>query len=117
MIETKMASRKEAVNQSALTQCPNGYPKSTPARQQTKADPFHTIRSCDRQTSAWQVERGVYWVQTRLPAIAEKLKKIKGARLVAYSVAGGYLRTYEIARPLSWITRRYISPRSVEGSR
>ena len=59
----------------------------------------------DRELCAWQPVRGIVWVQTRDPQHARRLAKRKDGRLVATGVAGGFLRTYELARSLSWATR------------
>ena len=59
----------------------------------------------DRDLCAWQPVRGVVWVQTREPKHARRLAKRKDGRLVAAGVAGGFLRTYEFARPLGWAVR------------
>jgi hypothetical protein len=61
---------------------------------------------------AWQVARGVTWVQTRNPKHANRLARRQDSRLVAHGVAGGYLRTFEFIQPLSWARRlidRYTS--------
>ena len=66
----------------------------------------------DRDLCAWQVARGVTWVQTRNPDHARRLAKRRDSKLVAYGVAGGYLKTFEFKRPLSWsdrLIKRYKS--------
>ena len=55
---------------------------------------------------AWKVAPGVVWVQTRNAEIAERLKKLKGARLVVRGVQGGYLRTFEFeGRDMTWASK------------
>ena len=56
----------------------------------------------DRDLCAWQPVPGIVWIQTRNPAHAERLVRIHEGRLVVRGVAGGYLRTFEFERPLSW---------------
>jgi hypothetical protein len=66
----------------------------------------------DRDLCAWQPVQGVVWVQTRDPKHAMRLNKRGGGRVVAVGVAGGFMRTFEFARPLSWAIRlieRYTS--------
>jgi hypothetical protein len=66
----------------------------------------------DRDLCAWQPVRGVTWVQTRNPNHARRMAKRRDGRLVAYGVAGGYLKTFEFQRPLSWAVRlmkRYLA--------
>jgi len=59
----------------------------------------------NRELSAWQVASGLVWVQTRSPQFARKLSQRSDSRLVAHSVAGGYLRTFEFQRGLAWARR------------
>ena len=59
----------------------------------------------DRELCAWQPVRGIVWVQTRSPKHAKRLAKRKDGRVVAIGVAGGFLRTFEFAKPLSWALR------------
>jgi len=61
-----------------------------------------------RDLCAWQPAPGVTWVQTRVHGHANRLAKRRDARLVVRGVAGGYLRTFEFRRSLSWV-RRLIS--------
>jgi hypothetical protein len=63
--------------------------------------PLNTVIG-DRDLCAWQPVSGVVWIQTRQPNIAELLGRRKDGRLVARGVAGGYLRTFEFGRSLSW---------------
>lgn len=59
----------------------------------------------NRELSAWLVAPGVTWIQTRSPQFARKLSQRSDSRLVAHSVAGGYLRTFEFQRGLAWARR------------
>ena len=59
----------------------------------------------DRDLCAWQPIRGVVWVQTRNPNHARRMAKRSDGRLVAYGVAGGYLKTFELLRSLPWAVR------------
>ena len=51
---------------------------------------------------AWQPVRGVVWVQTRNPQHARRLAQREDGRLVAWGVAGGYLKAFEFARTITW---------------
>ena len=65
-----------------------------------------------QELCAWQPERGVVWVQTREPRHARRLGQRSVGRLVARGVAGGYLRTFELRRSLTWAARlmkRYMA--------
>lgn len=55
-----------------------------------------------RDLCAWQPVPGIVWIQTLDAGFARALSQRKDGRLVAYGVAGGLLRTYEFAQPLSW---------------
>ena len=57
------------------------------------------------ELSAWQPAPGTTWVQTRSPMHARRLAKRADGRLVVRGVVGGYLRTYEFRRRLSWAER------------
>lgn len=59
----------------------------------------------DRDVCAWQPTAGITWVQTRNPEHARRLARRRDGRLVAYAVVGGFLRTFEFTRPLSWAIR------------
>lgn len=59
----------------------------------------------DRWLSAWQVAPGVVWVQSRSPVFARKLSQRADSHLVAWGVAGGYLRTYSFPHGLAWAGR------------
>jgi len=61
---------------------------------------------------AWQPARGVVWVQTRNPLHGRRLAKRGDGRLVVRGVAGGYLKTYEFQKSLTWAARlmkRYLT--------
>jgi hypothetical protein len=58
-----------------------------------------------RDLCAWQPVRGVVWVQTWNPNHARRLAKRRDGRLVAYGVAGGYLKTFEFRQSLAWAVR------------
>ena len=55
--------------------------------------------------ACWKVAPGVVWVQVHQPEQARALARVAGGRRVAYSVAGLYLRTFELARSLRWAER------------
>src|SRR5215469_4059141 len=55
-------------------------------------DTFGTPELC-----TWPVGPSMCWFQTRRPDFARKLGQRSGARLVAYSVHGDYLRIFEEA--------------------
>ena len=59
------------------------------------------------ELSTWPVGGGVCRFQTRHPDIAKKLSQRRGARLVAYSVHGGYLRVFE-ERIEPWRARNLV---------
>jgi hypothetical protein len=59
----------------------------------------------DRALCAWQPGRGLVWVQTRDPKHARRLAQRSDGKLVAYAVAGGYLKTFEFQRSLAWSMR------------
>lgn len=61
----------------------------------------------DRWLSAWQVDFGVTWIQTRSPKFARKLSQRMDSRLVASGVSGGYLRTYEFHHGMAWAARLF----------
>lgn len=58
----------------------------------------------DRASCAWQPVHGIWWVQTRKPEYAKQLGRHPDGRLVAWGVAGGFLRTFEFDKS----TRRMI---------
>src|ERR1700736_4136754 len=55
--------------------------------------------------SGWPVESGVWWIQTNDPAFARKLAKRSDTRLIAFGVAGGFLRIFEMRRSPSFVRR------------
>lgn len=59
----------------------------------------------DRDLCAWQPVHGVTWVQTRSPKHARRLVQRSDGRLVAHSVAVGYLRTFEFHHTIGWAIR------------
>jgi hypothetical protein len=66
----------------------------------------------DRDLCAWQPVRGIVWVQTRNPQHARRMAKRSDSRLVAYGVAGGYLKTFEFRQSMGWAVRlmkRYLA--------
>lgn len=63
--------------------------------------PLNSPVGC-RDLCAWQPVKGVTWVQTRDPGHATRLARRSDGRLVVEGVAGGFLRTFEFNRPLSW---------------
>jgi hypothetical protein len=84
-------------------------PKSRPVAAEPpapKADAGSDFRTVgNRVLSAWGVGDAV-WVQTRCPEIAQKLSWLTRnprPRLVMWGVAGGYLRTYELSKPMAWV--------------
>lgn len=83
-----------------------GQPAGNPLRELN-----HTIG--DRTLCAWLVAKGVCWVQTRDPIYYDRLRQRKDSRLVARGVLGGYLRTFEVLKPLRRVVallRRYTRP-------
>lgn len=58
--------------------------------------------------SAWAVEEGVCWVQSRTPAIARQIPKLVECRVVARGCGGAYLLTHEVKRTLSWVRRNIV---------
>jgi hypothetical protein len=56
----------------------------------------------DHDLCAWQPVRGIVWMQTRNPKHARCLAKRGDGRLVAYGVAGGYLKIFEFRQSLAW---------------
>ena len=56
----------------------------------------------DRDLCAWQPVQGVVWVQTRNPKHARRMEQRSDSKLVAWGVAGGYLKTFEFARSITW---------------
>jgi hypothetical protein len=66
-----------------------------------------------RLLSWWRVRLGVCRIQTTSPGFARKLSQRSSARLVAWSVWGGYLRVFE-ERIRPWcamsLVKRYLGP-------
>lgn len=60
--------------------------------------------------SAWPVEDGVSWVQTRCPTIGQFLRKTVECRQVVWGCGGAYLATYEVKRTIAWV-RDYLMPK------
>lgn len=44
----------------------------------------------------WKVSSGIYWFQTRVPAIARQFARRKEARSVARSVSGAFLEIFQL---------------------
>jgi hypothetical protein len=66
----------------------------------------------DRALCAWQPVSGLTWVQTRNPSHARRMAKRRDGRLVVRGMAGGYLKTFEFWRSLTWalrLMRRYVA--------
>jgi hypothetical protein len=66
--------------------------------------------------SAWRVSPGFIWVQTSSAQFDRKLSRRFDSQLVAYGVAGRYLRTFEFNHGLAWARRliaRYHQPAKV----
>ena len=59
----------------------------------------------DREFCAWQLVRGIVWVQTRDPKHAKRMAERQDSRLVVVGVAGGYLKTFEFRHSLAWAGR------------
>jgi len=55
-----------------------------------------------RPAAWWRVAPGVTWIQCHDAATVERVRKLKGARLVARGV-NVYLRTYEVPHPVAWV--------------
>ena len=58
-----------------------------------------------RDLCAWQPVRGPVWVQTRNPGPAQRLAKRTDGRWVVRGGAGGYLRTFEFRKSVTWAMR------------
>jgi hypothetical protein len=73
---------------------------------------YHTDTFGTPELRTWRVGGGVCRFQTRRPDLAKKLSQRRGARLVAWSVHGGYLRVFEEAIE-PWrardLVRRYLT--------
>src|ERR1041385_8451868 len=68
----------------------------------SNSEPFGTTDLC-----TWPMGGGVCRFQTRRPALAKKLSQRSRARLVAWSVHGGYLRIFE-ERIEPWRARNLV---------
>lgn len=74
----------------------------------------------DHDLCAWQPVRGIVWVQTRHPKHAQRMARRSDSKLVVVGVTGGYLKTFEFARPMSWAVRllaRYTGNEAVTNAR
>ena len=58
--------------------------------------------------SAWLVAPGVCWIQTSSARHARRLSQRSDTRVVVIGAGGGYLRTFEVSRPLAW-AKRFIN--------
>jgi hypothetical protein len=64
-----------------------------------------------RELCAWEVEPGVFWIQTTEPEFNRKLEKREDVRCVEISGVNHYRRTYEIRgrrRKIQRIIDRYL---------
>jgi hypothetical protein len=64
-----------------------------------------------RPAAWWRVAPGVTWIQCHGPVTVERVRKLRGARLVARGV-NVYLRTYEVPRPVSWVGALMTKPQN-----
>jgi hypothetical protein len=62
------------------------------------------VVGCGRPPAWWRVAPGVTWIQCHDPETAERIRKLKRARLVAYGV-NVFLRTFEVPHPVAWVDR------------
>ena len=69
-------------------------------------DSFSTFGN--EELCTWRIAPGVCRFQTRRPEFARKLSQRTGARLVAWSVRGGYLRVYQETIVL-WRARNVVT--------
>jgi hypothetical protein len=53
--------------------------------------------------AAWRVDKHSIWVQINDPDLARVFSKVRGARRVAYSVAGAFLETYCLNESVPWV--------------
>ena len=67
---------------------------------------FKTIG--DRDLCAWSMSDSITRIQTRQPAIAKKLEKLDGARMVGYAVTKDYLKLFEVPYTLQWVEQNVI---------
>ena len=61
--------------------------------------------------ACWKVAPGVVWIQCHDPGTVDRVRKLKGARLVARGV-NCYLRTYEVPRTLGWVAKLMTKPQN-----
>jgi len=64
-----------------------------------------------RPAAWWRVAPGVTWIQCHNPAAVERVRKLKGSRLVARGV-NVYLRTYEVPHPVAWVGALMSKPQN-----
>lgn len=55
-----------------------------------------------RKPAYWRVDSNLTWLQCHDPALVERVRKLRGAKLVAAGV-NVYLRTYSIPHPAAWV--------------
>jgi len=65
-------------------------------------DSRHCSGADARPPAWWRVASGVTWLQCHDAATVDRVRKLRGARLVARGV-NVYLRTYEVPHPLAWV--------------
>src|ERR1700744_3377573 len=70
----------------------------------------------NRELCAWKVAPGVMWVQTRSPRFARKLSQRSDSRLVAFSISGCYLQTFEFQQDMAWAKRLIARYQSENGT-
>jgi hypothetical protein len=76
------------------------------ARKRSQIDTFGPPELC-----AWQVEPGVFWIQTTEPQFSRKLEKREDARRVEISGVNHFRRTFELRgtwRKVRRIIHRYL---------
>ena len=64
-----------------------------------------------RPAAWWGVAPGVTWIQCHDAATVDRIRKLKGARLVARGV-NVYLRTYEVPHPVAWVEALMTKPQN-----
>ena len=65
-------------------------------------DSRHCSGADARPPAWWRVASGVTWLQCHDAATVDRVRKLRGVRLVARGV-NVYLRTYEVPHPLAWV--------------
>jgi len=60
------------------------------------------------ELSAWSVSETHCRIQTTSPHLVKTLKRLPDSELVAWSVAGHFLRIYSIRRTLPWVRREVV---------